>query len=286
MAASPPTQPLPLKVMSLGGTVRRSLSGSIGLARERIQHAPRRVLFTWFLQAIVLLVLGHLLPGVLVEDLFAALIAAAVIAGLNALVRPIIVVLTLPLTVATFGLLSLLINTSMIVLAAPLVPGMEVSGFLPALSLAVILTVATTVVNVMLAVDEDDSFYDELARRIEGDTPTEGPRPAGLVIIQIDGLAAPILRNAIRVGTVPRMASWVRSGSLHADRVGVPAALADVGQPGGHPARQQRRHPGLPLVREGEWAPARLQQARGRHRDRAARLQRPGPAGTGRQQRG
>ncbi len=199
--------------MSLGGTVRRSLSASFGLARERIQQAPRRVLFTWFLQAIVLLVLGHLLPGVLVEDLFSALFAAAVIAGLNALVRPIIVVLTLPLTVATFGLLSLLINTSMIVLAAPLVPGMEVSGFMPALSLAVILTVATTVVNVVLAVDEDESFYDELARRIEGDTVTEGPRPAGLAIIQIDGLAAPILRNAIRVGTVPRMASWVRSGA-------------------------------------------------------------------------
>ncbi len=201
--------------MSLGGTVRRSLSASIALARERIQHAPRRVLFTWFLQALVLLVLGHLLPGVLVEDLFSALFAAAVIAGLNALVRPIIVVLTLPLTVASFGLLSLVINTSMIVLAAPLVPGLEVSGFVPALSLAVILTVATTVVNVVLAIDEDESFYDELARRIEADTVAEGPRPAGLAIIQIDGLAAPILRNAIRVGTVPRMASWVRSGAYH-----------------------------------------------------------------------
>ena len=69
--------------------------------------------------------------------------------------------------------------------------------------------------NVVLAIDEDESFYDELARRIEADTVAEGPRPAGLVIIQVDGLAAPILRNAIRVGTVPRMASWVRSGAYH-----------------------------------------------------------------------
>jgi hypothetical protein len=123
-------------------------------------------------------------------------------------------VLTLPLTVATFGLLSLLINSSMIVLAAPLVPGLEVNGFLPALSLAIVLTVATTIVNVVLAIDEDETFYDELARRIEGhEAMADRPRPAGLAIIQIDGLAAPILRNAIRVGTVPRMASWVRSGA-------------------------------------------------------------------------
>ena len=199
--------------MTLGGTVRRSLAASIALGRERIQRAPRRVVFTWFLQAVVLFLLGQLLPGVLVDDFLSALFASAVIAALNALVRPIIVVLTLPLTVASFGLLSLLINTAMIVLAAPLVPGLEVSGFVPALSLAVVLTVATTVVNVVLAIDEDEGFYEELARRIEGDEVAEDPRPAGLAIIQIDGLAAPILRNAIRVGTVPRMASWVRSGA-------------------------------------------------------------------------
>jgi uncharacterized membrane protein YvlD (DUF360 family) len=201
--------------VSLLGTVRRSLRASIGLSRDRIARAPRRVLFTWFLQALVLLLLGHLIPGVLVDDILTALFAAAVIAGLNALVRPIIIVLTLPLTVATFGLLSLLINTAMIVLAAPLVPGLEVNGFVPALTLAIVLTVATTVVNVVLAIDEHESFYEELARRIEGDEVAHGPRPAGLVIIQIDGLAAPILRNAIRVGTVPRMASWVRSGAYH-----------------------------------------------------------------------
>ena len=85
---------------------------------------------------------------------------------------------------------------------------------MPAVSLAIILTVATTIVNVVLAIDEDETFYDELARRIEGhEEVTDRTRPAGLTIIQIDGLAAPILRNAIRVGTVPRMASWVRSGA-------------------------------------------------------------------------
>ena len=159
--------------MTLPGTIQRSVTGSIAIARQRIQQAPRRVLFTWLLQAVVLFVLGQLLPGVLVEDFLTALFAAAVIAGLNALVRPIIVVLTLPLTVATFGLLSLVINTAMIVLAAPLVPGLEVHGFVPAMTLAVVLTVATTIVNVVLAIDESESFYEELARRIEGNELSE-----------------------------------------------------------------------------------------------------------------
>jgi uncharacterized membrane protein YvlD (DUF360 family) len=203
--------------MTLGGTVQRSLSASIRLARDRVARSPQRFLGTWLLQAAVLFLLGHLLPGVLVSDLFAAVFAAAVIAGLNTLVRPLLVVLTLPLTVASFGLLSLIINASMIVLAAPLVPGLEVTGFVSAFSLAVVLTVATTSVNVILAIDDDEPFYEELARRIQGDGSPDGPRPAGLAIIQVDGLAAPVLRNAIRAGTVPRMASWVRSGAYRLD---------------------------------------------------------------------
>ena len=64
------------------------------------------------------------------------------------------------------------------------------------------------------------------------------------------------------------MASWVRSGAYHLAEWECPPPSADLGQPGGHPARQQRRHPGLPLVREGERPAPRLQPPRRRHRDR------------------
>jgi uncharacterized membrane protein YvlD (DUF360 family) len=225
--------------------LRGHLTAAIALAAERLRRAPHHVVLALLLQAAVLLALGHLLPGVFVEDIVAALLATIVLALLNALVRPILILLTLPLTVASFGLVSLVINASMVVLAAPLVPGLEVTGFLPAFSLAIILTVATTVVNVVLSVDEDETFYAELARRIQRAGVAVGDRSRpGLVIIQVDGLAAPILRNAIRVGLVPRMASWVRSGRyrlaawecplpsqtsasqagiLHGDNAGIPA---------------------------------------------------------------
>jgi uncharacterized membrane protein YvlD (DUF360 family) len=199
--------------VSAFGAVRANLTAAAELTVERLSRSPHHVLLSLLLHAAVLLGLGHLLPGVLVEDFVAALLATIVIALLNALVRPILIVLTLPLTVASFGLVSLVINASMVVVAAPLVPGLEVTGFLPAFSLAIVLTVATTIVNVVLSVDEDETFYAQLARRIQQAGVADGDRSRpGLVIIQIDGLAAPILRNAIRVGLVPRMASWVRSG--------------------------------------------------------------------------
>ncbi len=131
---------------------------------------------------------------------------------LNALVRPVLVLLTLPLSVLTMGLVSLVINAIMLTIAAPLVPGLEVESFGAAVLGAVLITIFTTFISVILASDQDDTFYAELARRLtysESERVTGG---SGLIVVQIDGLAAPILRNAIRVGITPRMANWVRSG--------------------------------------------------------------------------
>ena len=77
-------------------------------------------------------------------------------------------------------------------------------------------------------------------------TRTEQP---GVVIIQIDGLAYPILAGRIRAGSVNTLAGWVRNRSAPPVALGSHAAIDDLGQPGGHPARHQRRNPRFPLVR-------------------------------------
>ena len=77
-------------------TIRAIVRASAGLARDRLREAPRRLLALWLLRSVVLFVVASLLPGVLVSNLVSALLAVAVIAGLNALVRPVIVMLTLP----------------------------------------------------------------------------------------------------------------------------------------------------------------------------------------------
>ena len=199
--------------MSLLRPVRATWSASIGVARERLRvGGRRRILLDWVVQAAVLLLVGNLVPGILVSSLATALFAALVLGLLNALVRPVIILLTLPLNVATVGLLSLVVNAMMLTLAAPLVPGFEVTSFAGAFAAAIIITVLTTLISIVVSADRDDTFYAELARRLSS---KESPRVAGgrgLLVVQIDGLSAPILRNAIRVGLTPRMASWVRSG--------------------------------------------------------------------------
>jgi uncharacterized membrane protein YvlD (DUF360 family) len=199
--------------VSLLRPIRDTWATSVGVARERLRvGGRRRIVLDWVVQAAVLLLVGNLVPGILVESVSAALIGAVVLGLLNALVRPVIILLTLPLNVATVGILSLVVNAMMLTLAAPLVPGFEVTSFAGAFAAALVITIATTLISVVISADRDDTFYAELARRLAS---RETPRVAGgkgLLVVQIDGLSAPILRNAIRVGLTPRMASWVRSG--------------------------------------------------------------------------
>jgi uncharacterized membrane protein YvlD (DUF360 family) len=199
--------------MSLLRPIRDTSAASIELARERARSMGfRRLLVEWVLQAGVLFVAAQITPGITVDGLLPAFIGALVIGLLNALVRPILILLTLPLTVLTAGLLSLVINAVVLVLAAPLVPGLEVDSLASAIAAAILMTVFSTLIGMLVASDQDASFYAELSRRLAADQEPREPGGEGLVIVQIDGLAAPILRNAIRVGFTPRMAGWVRSG--------------------------------------------------------------------------
>ena len=199
--------------MSLYKPLRDAWATSFTVGRQRLRSGGRRrLLLGWIVQAIVLWLVGQIVPGFVVTDGLAALLAAVVIALLNALVRPVLVLLTLPLSVLTVGLVSLVINALMLVFAAPLVPGLEITSFGAALLGAIIITIFSTLVSIMLAADQDDTFYAELARRLSYSEVERQAGGSGLIVVQIDGLAAPILRNAIRVGTTPRMAEWVRSG--------------------------------------------------------------------------
>ena len=80
--------------------------------------------------AFSLLVLDALLPGVTLETITASVLAAIAIGVVNAIIRPIINLLSLPLTLVTFGLFSLVVNGFCFWLASVLVPGFEVRGFI------------------------------------------------------------------------------------------------------------------------------------------------------------
>jgi putative membrane protein len=101
----------------------------------------------WLLSALSLLLVAHLVPGFQVRGFGTALIAAVVIGLVNATLGFILKILTLPLTILTFGFFLLVINAIMLKLAAALVPGFEVYGFLPAVLGAIILSVISLVLR-------------------------------------------------------------------------------------------------------------------------------------------
>ncbi|MGE0098877.1 MAG: phage holin family protein [Hydrogenophaga sp.] len=106
-----------------------------------------KLILTWLLAACALLVVAYLYPGVQVQSFTSALIAAAVIGLFNAVLRPILVILTLPVTVITLGLFLFVINALLFWAAASVLDGFQVNGFLAALLGSLIYSVLMLVVN-------------------------------------------------------------------------------------------------------------------------------------------
>lgn len=102
------------------------------------------------LTAVLLLIVASVVKGIEIKSFGAALIGAFVLGLVNALVRPIMVFLTLPLTILTFGLFLLVINALMLGLAAALVPGFRVRGFVPALFGSLLLTLLNLLIELAI----------------------------------------------------------------------------------------------------------------------------------------
>jgi putative membrane protein len=109
-----------------------------------------KLLVKWGLSAVALMFLAYLLPGIVVKSFGSALLAAAVIALLNSIVRPILIVLTLPVTVVTLGLFLLVINALMFWLAGSMLSGFEVSSFWWALAGAIVYSLLSMVVDMAM----------------------------------------------------------------------------------------------------------------------------------------
>ena len=109
-----------------------------------------KLILTWLLAACALLMVAYLYPGVEVRSFPSALIAAAVIGLFNMLLRPVLVVLTLPETVVTLGLFLFVINALLFWAAASVLDGFYVAGFWAALLGSVIYSVLMLAVNTAL----------------------------------------------------------------------------------------------------------------------------------------
>src|SRR3954451_6044543 len=182
--------------------------------RRRVGRPLLRVVVVLLVTAGALLLASTIFANVEVKDFAAALGGAALIGLVNALVWPLAIRLLLPITVLTLGLGVLVLNGGVVLLVSATDPGLEVNSLGAAIAVAILLTAVNTTVTTLLAIDDDDSYYRNVvkrrARSSEGAIETDVP---GLLFLEIDGLAHDVLIRAIRDGSAPTLARWLREGS-------------------------------------------------------------------------
>ncbi len=106
-----------------------------------------KLIADWVLSALALFLVSRILSGIKLQDFWSALIAVVIIGLVNALVKPILLILTLPVTIITLGLFTFVLNALMLMLASALTPGFKVEGFWTALLASILLSIVSTLLH-------------------------------------------------------------------------------------------------------------------------------------------
>jgi len=109
-----------------------------------------RILIKWLVMAASILAAAYFIPGVTVDGLKTALILAVVLGLINLIIKPILILVTLPVNILTLGLFTFVINALLILLASSIVKGFEVNGFLTALFFGIILSAINFILSKLL----------------------------------------------------------------------------------------------------------------------------------------
>jgi putative membrane protein len=118
--------------------------------QRRLLGSPvLQFLYRWVVTTVAVLVAANLVGGIRYDTWVSLVLASLLLGGLNALVRPLLVILSLPLVVLSLGLFVLVINGVLLLLVAVVVPGFHVEGFWAALFGAVLISITTLVLNTL-----------------------------------------------------------------------------------------------------------------------------------------
>ncbi len=173
------------------------------------------MIFSWLVSAVALLIAANIVPRSDVRGFWSALVAALVIAVLNAVLPPLVAALRLPFTLVSGFLLVLVLDALMLVIADKITDGrLHVASFGNALVVALVASALSLAIQIAAGVDDDSEYSYRVIRRIAArtGTPVHTDEP-GIVFLEIDGLALPVLRRAMRDGNAPNMARWLSRGS-------------------------------------------------------------------------
>ena len=180
---------------------------------------PLRLVVQLIIVTVAVGAAAWLLPGVDVEGPLGAFVAAVLIAVLNVLLPPLLAAIKLPFTVALGFLLALAGNAAILLLAAELSESsFSVDSVFAAIIASFIIAAVSIALEVVLGVNDNDVYTLRLMRRIarrSGERIVTGV--PGIVYLEIDGLALPVLRRAMRDGSAPQLARWVQEGTHRLD---------------------------------------------------------------------
>jgi uncharacterized membrane protein YvlD (DUF360 family) len=181
--------------------------------RPRLKLAPLAA--AWLVSAAALLLAAAIVPSVALPSVAGALETAAILALMNAVLPPVVAALRLPYTVAVGFVAILLLDASMLRLASAISEQViQVESFGTAVLTSLVAAAAGMVLTVIIGTTNDDTYMlrvvQRIARRqgsvIETDV-------CGLVFLEIDGLASPVLQRAMRDGNAPHLARWLEEGT-------------------------------------------------------------------------
>ncbi len=192
---------------------------AVSWSPERPRFRLGHVLLLWFVTAVAVFVTAALLPGVRVGSFAHAAVASIVIGALNAMLPPLVAALRLPFTLA-LGFVVVLVVDALILLLASHVDSasIHVDSFWWALLAAVVISAVIVLLEAILGSNDDDTYslrvIIRVARRQGTRVSTEVP---GILFLEIDGLALPVLQRAMRDGETPNLARWLEFGGYELD---------------------------------------------------------------------
>jgi uncharacterized membrane protein YvlD (DUF360 family) len=216
------------------------------------QHLLTRALTLLVVNTLALLLVGELLDGIrFTGEGWQVLAAAALVTIVSGLItfalRPVVFVAVGINNIIATGLLTVLFMGVTLLMAGWVVPGVRIDGFPVAFVASILIAAINTALVGIIGLDEDESFFRHSMKRMArvGGDVDDRPGP-GFVIIQIDGLSEPILRNALRTGYMPFLNDWLHDGS---HRLGKYEALAPSMTSAGQAGILHGVQPGIPAFR-------------------------------------
>ena len=179
------------------------------------RQVPRwRLLVVFALSVASMSLTIWILPGISADGWVAMVLATTTVAILNALLWPFVARYAAWLILLSLGIANLIANGLIIMLTAQIVPGFQVTSLGVAILASLVTTIISAIAGNLLSLDDDAVWRRNTMRRLvkRFGSPVETDVP-GVLFLQIDGLAEPVLRRALSDGSLPTLKRWLSSGT-------------------------------------------------------------------------